>query len=442
MKITVMGTGYVGLVTGTCFAEFGFQVTCVDVDAHKIHQLQKGQIPIYEPGLEELVHKNTKAGRLHFSTDIEKAIPLSTIVFIAVGTPPKEENGEADLKYVFSAAEQIAHSIKDYTVIVTKSTVPVDTNKKLTEFIKHKAPHKEFDVVSNPEFLREGSAIEDFMRPDRVVIGCSTKRAKDIMSTLYRPLSFLETPMVFTDPASAEIIKYAANSFLATKITFINQVADLCEKCEANVHDVSKGVGLDSRIGAKFLQVGPGYGGSCFPKDTLAMAHTAEDYGTPLTIVEAVIQANEDRKNHMIDKIIQACGNSVKNKKIAVLGLTFKPDTDDMRDSPSLTIVPGLQEAGAQIRGYDPVGMKNAQNYLKDVDWYDDAYSPLKEADALVILTEWNEFRFLDLGRVKSLMKRPLMIDLRNIYRLSDMQSSGFTYYSLGRPAIRASHEN
>ncbi|MEI8321167.1 MAG: UDP-glucose/GDP-mannose dehydrogenase family protein [Alphaproteobacteria bacterium] len=436
MKIAVMGTGYVGLVTGTCFAEFGFPVTCVDVDAKKIQILEKGISPIYEPGLEDLIRKNTKAGRLKFSTDIPSAIEKATVVFIAVGTP-QAEDGQADLKYVFSAAEQIAEHMDAYTVVVTKSTVPVDTNKKLATFLKEKAPHKEFDVVSNPEFLREGSAIEDFMRPDRVVVGCRSQRAEEVMRELYRPLSLLETPIVFTDPASAEIIKYAANSFLATKITFINQVADLCEKCDANVHDVSKGMGLDSRIGSKFLQTGPGYGGSCFPKDTLAMSHTAREYGAPLTIVDSVIKANDDRKKHMVEKIVHACGGSVKNKKIAILGLTFKPDTDDMRDAPSLTIIPGLQKAGARIQAYDPVGRENAQLYLKDVDWYEDAYGTLKEADALVILTEWNEFKFLDLERIKGLMNSPLMIDLRNIYRLSDMKKSGFIYHSLGRPLLR-----
>lgn len=432
----VMGTGYVGLVTGTCFAEFGFSVTCLDVDEKKIANLKKGIIPIYEPGLDELVQKNTKAGRLHFSTDIQPSVETADVIFIAVGTPPKESDGHADLRYVFIAAEQVAQYMKGYTVVITKSTVPVDTNKKLATFIQEIAPEKEFDVVSNPEFLREGSAIEDFMRPDRVVVGCRSKRAEEVMRMLYRPLSLLETPMIFTDPESAEIIKYAANSFLATKITFINQVADLCECCEANVHDVAKGMGLDSRIGAKFLHAGPGYGGSCFPKDTLAMVKTAQDYGTPLTIVETVVRANDERKVRMIDKIVMACDGSVKGKKIAILGLTFKPDTDDMRDSPSLTLIPGLQKKGALIHAYDPVGMENAKQYLQNIFWHEEAYGPMEQADALVILTEWNEFRFLDLTRIKKRMKTPLMIDLRNIYRLSDMKASGFTYYSLGRPFV------
>ena len=441
MKICMIGTGYVGLVTGTCFSELGFDVTCVDIDKGKIDRLNEGVIPIYEPGLEDLVKKNTKAGRLKFSTDVTKTVAQSSVIFIAVGTPSSESGHEADLKYVFGAAKNIAESMQGYTVIVTKSTVPVDTAKKLEAYIKEVNPEADFDVVSNPEFLREGSAIEDFMRPDRVVIGCRTQRAEAVMRKLYTPLSLSETPIVFTSPESSELIKYAANSFLATKITFINQIADLCEKCDANVHDVARGMGLDDRIGKKFLNTGPGYGGSCFPKDTLAMAWTARQYGTPLEIVEAVIDANEKRKINMATKIQEACGGDLNGKTVAVLGVTFKPDTDDMRDSPSLTIIPKLQEMGAKVTAYDPVGMKNGADILSNVSWNPDAYTTLGGAHALVILTEWNEFRYLDLEKVKKHMAVPLVIDLRNIYRPEYMKKAGFAYHSLGRRSIDPSKE-
>jgi UDPglucose 6-dehydrogenase len=436
MKICMIGTGYVGLVTGTCFAELGFEVTCVDIDRSKIEALKKGVIPIYEPGLEDLVKKNTKAGRLKFSNDIKEAAPQCNVVFIAVGTPPSKTDGQADLKYVFDAAKDIANVISNYTVVVTKSTVPVDTAKKLEAHIQSINPAADFDVVSNPEFLREGSAIEDFMNPDRVVVGCRTLRAETVMRKLYNPFFLLGTPLIFTSPESSELIKYAANSFLATKITFINQVADLCEACGANVHDVAKGIGLDQRIGKKFLNAGPGYGGSCFPKDTVAMAWTAREYGAPITIIESVIKANEQRKHHMAEKIREAAGGSLKDKKVAILGVTFKPDTDDMRDSPSLTIIPALQKMGATIAAYDPVGMNNAKELLSHVKWKENAYETLEKAHALVILTEWNEFRYLDLEEVKKKMQAPLIVDLRNIYRPDEVEKAGFVYHSIGRRAV------
>jgi UDPglucose 6-dehydrogenase len=436
MKICIIGTGYVGLVTGTCLAELGFEITCVDLDHEKIERLKRGEIPIYEPGLEDLVKKGIKSGRLKFSTDIRPAVSAAEIVFIAVGTPPSEKDSQADLSYVFSAAKTIAESMEGYTVVVTKSTVPVDTAKKLEKYIREINPTGEFDVVSNPEFLREGSALEDFMNPDRIVVGCRSARAEAVMRRLYNPFFLLQTSLIFTSPESSEIIKYAANSFLATKVTFINQVADLCERCDADITDVARGVGLDSRIGRKFLQAGPGYGGSCFPKDTIAMAKTAEEYGCSLTIVESVIQANETRKIAMVHKIKKACSGSVDGKKIAVLGVTFKPDTDDMRDSPSLTIIPPLQEMGAIITAYDPAGMENAKAFLPKVKWAKDVYEALKGADALVILTEWNEFRYLDFSKAKKFMETPLIVDLRNLYRLEDMKSSGFSYHSVGRPVI------
>jgi UDPglucose 6-dehydrogenase len=436
MKICMIGTGYVGLVTGTCFAELGFDVTCVDIDQSKIEALKEGIIPIYEPGLEDLVKKNTKAGRLKFSSNVKETVPHCNVVFIAVGTPPSETDGQADLQYVFEAAKDVGQAMDGYTVIVTKSTVPVDTAKKLADHIKKINPNADFDVVSNPEFLREGSAIEDFMHPDRVVVGCRTLRAETVMRKLYNPFFLLGTPLVFTTPESSELIKYAANSFLATKITFINQVADLCEACGANVHDVAKGIGLDQRIGNKFLNAGPGYGGSCFPKDTLAMAWTAREYGAPLTIVESVIEANEKRKHAMADKIKEAAGGSLTNKRVAVLGVTFKPDTDDMRDSPSLTIIPELQKMGAIISAYDPVGMKNGAAMIRDVQWKENAYDTLEKADVLVVLTEWNEFRYLDLEEVKKRMHIPLIVDLRNIYRPEEIEKAGFVYHSIGRRPV------
>lgn len=436
LKIGVVGTGYVGLVSGTCFAEFGIHVTCVDTDATKIENLKQGIMPIYEAGLDDLVAKQVKAGRLHFTTDLSEAVKDADAIFIAVGTPPRVTDGHADLTYVFKAAEEIAKHMNRYAVIVTKSTVPVGTARKVAETIRRVKPDAEFDVCSNPEFLREGSAINDFMRPDRVVIGTDSDTAADIMRSLYRPLYLNETPMVVTSPETAEIIKYACNAFLATKITFINEIANLCEKTNANVQDVARAMGLDGRIGSKFLHAGPGFGGSCFPKDTLALTQIGELYEAPQSIVRAVYKANTDRQTQMASRIIQACGGDVKNKKIAILGVTFKPNTDDMRDAPSLVIIPELQKAGAAIYAFDPVGMDHARALLPAVTWGSDAYDVAADADAIVILTEWNEFRALQLDKLRGLMKTPCMIDLRNIYKLPEMQVRGFHYVSVGRPEV------
>jgi UDPglucose 6-dehydrogenase len=433
MHIAMIGTGYVGLVSGTCFSEFGFKVTCVDRDQDKIRNLQQGIVPIYEPGLQTLISKNTKSGRLKFSTDLSAAVRESSVVFIAVGTPTRETDGAADLSYVLQAAKEIALSLQGYTVIVVKSTVPVDTAQKLTHLIRETNPKAEFDVVSNPEFLREGSAIEDFMQPDRVVVGVTTMKARKVMEQLYQPLSAWNVPIVYTTPETSELIKYAANSFLATKIAFINEISDLCEKTNANIQDIAKGIGLDSRIGSKFLNVGPGYGGSCFPKDTIALVQTAQTYGSPLNIIEAVVKSNEDRKKKIAYKIIDRLHGSVKGKKIAILGLTFKPETDDMRESPSLEIIPILQNHGAEIYAYDPEGMENARKLLPTISWGKDAYEPMKNADATVILTEWNEFKSLDLDKVSILMKNPLLIDCRNLYNPLEMADKGIMYVSLGR---------
>ena len=434
MQVAMIGTGYVGLVSGACFSEFGTNVVCVDKDTGKIEALRRGEIPIYEPGLEGLVASNVAAGRLSFTTDLAGAVAAADAVFIAVGTPSRRGDGHADLTYVFEAAEEIARSLSGYTVIVTKSTVPVGTGREVAVRVAAANPDAQFDVVSNPEFLREGSAIEDFMRPDRVVIGAETDRAQEVMRELYRPLYINETPILFTRLETSEMIKYAANCFLATKITFINEMADLCDKVGANVQDVARGIGLDGRIGAKFLHPGPGYGGSCFPKDTLALVRTAQDADAPLRIVEQVVEINDARKRAMAEKVIAACGGSVDGKTVAVLGLTFKPNTDDMRDSPSLEIVPALQAAGARIRAYDPEGMAEAKELLDEVEWCDDAYATMQDADALVIVTEWNQFRNLNLARVKDLLKSPVFVDLRNIYSPLDMAAAGFDYISIGRP--------
>ena len=438
MRVAMIGTGYVGLVSGACFSEFGHDVVCVDKDEAKIAGLHNGKMPIYEPGLEGLVESNVKAGRLTFTRDLESAIKDADAVFIAVGTPSRRGDGHADLSYVYAAAEEIAKAMNGYTVVVTKSAVPVGTGREVEKIIRETRPDADFDVVSNPEFLREGSAIEDFMRPDRVVIGTTSERAQEVMRNLYRPLYLIETPIVFTSRQSSELIKYAANTFLATKITFINEIADLCEQVDANVHDVARGIGLDGRIGKKFLHAGPGYGGSCFPKDTRALVSTAQDAGSPLKIVETVVALNEERKRKMADRVIAAAGGELKNKTVAVLGLTFKPNTDDMRESPSLDIVPALQEAGATVRAFDPEGMDEAKKLLNDVVWCDGAYDTMEDADVLVIITEWNEFRALDLKRVKSLMKSPVMVDLRNVYRPEDMLEEGFEYHSIGRPTKSA----
>lgn len=434
MRIAVIGTGYVGLVSGACFSEFGVDVVCVDRDAEKIARLKKGEIPIYEPGLDNLVADNTAAGRLSFTTDLKTAVAGADAVFIAVGTPSRRGDGHADLSYVYGAAMDIAAHLTGYAVVVTKSTVPVGTGRQVERIIRAARPELEFDVASNPEFLREGSAINDFMRPDRVVIGTESERAQKVMRQLYRVLYLIETPIIFTSLETSELIKYAANTFLATKITFINEIADLCEKVGANVHDVAKGIGLDGRIGRKFLHPGPGYGGSCFPKDTLALVKTAQDHDAPLRIIETVVDVNEKRKHRMADKIVAACGGDVKGKTIAVLGLTFKPNTDDMRDSPSLAIVPALETAGAAVRAYDPEGMHEAKKLLPNIAYCGDAYDAMQGADAVVLLTEWNQFRNLDLARAKTLLKSPIMIDLRNVYAPADVKALGFSYTSVGRP--------
>jgi UDPglucose 6-dehydrogenase len=435
MHIAMIGTGYVGLVSGACFSEFGHIVTCVDKDKGKIDALKVGRLPIYEPGLSEIVDDNVKAGRLSFADDLKSAVEKAEAVFIAVGTPSRRGDGHADLTYVFAAAEEIARSLMKYTTVITKSTVPVGTGRKVEETIRRLRPDADFDVVSNPEFLREGSAIEDFKRPDRVVCGIASDRARAVMRELYRPLYLNETPMLFTSRETSELIKYAANAFLATKVTFINEMADLCERLGANVQDVARGIGLDGRIGPKFLHAGPGYGGSCFPKDTMALLRTAEEAGAPSQIVDAVTRVNDARKTRMAEKIERAFGG-VAGKTVAVLGLTFKPNTDDMRDAPSLVIVPWLKKRGAKLRAYDPEGMTEAKKHL-DIEMCRDAYAALEGADGVVILTEWNEFRALDLGRIRQSLKRPLMVDLRNIYRPDEMASAGFAYVSVGRPEVK-----
>ena len=433
MRIAMIGTGYVGLVSGACFSEFGVEVICVDKDKSKIEKIQEGIMPIFEPGLEDLVAKNVESGRLSFTTDLPSAVKSADAVFIAVGTPSRRGDGHADLSYVYAAAEEIAEAMEGHTIIVTKSTVPVGTGSEVEEIVARVRPDADYDVVSNPEFLREGSAIEDFMRPDRVVIGTKSERAQNVMRLLYRPLHLIETPILFTSRQTAEMIKYAANTFLATKITFINEIADLCEVLDADVQEVAKGIGLDGRIGSKFLHAGPGYGGSCFPKDTLALVRTAEKAGKPLRIVETVVDVNKKRKQQMAERVVQACGGTVDGKKICVLGVTFKPNTDDMRDSPSIDIIAGLQKYGGFIQAYDPEGMEEANQMMVDVNWCDSAYEAIEGADALVIITEWNEFRGLDMKRVKSLMKTPILVDFRNIYNPDDMAETGIAYSCIGR---------
>jgi len=433
MKIAMIGTGYVGLVSGACFAEFGPHVTCVDLDAGKIDRLRNGIIPIYEPGLDDLVAKGIKAGRLDFTTKLAEAVADADAVFIAVGTPSRRGDGHADLRYVEAAAAEIARAMTGYTVVVTKSTVPVGTGRRVAKIIRETNPDADFDVASNPEFLREGSAIGDFMRPDRVVIGAESERAQQVMQSLYRPLYLTETPIVMTTLETAELTKYAANAFLATKITFINEIADLCEKVGANVQDVARGMGLDGRIGKKFLHAGPGYGGSCFPKDTIALVRTAQEYGSPARIVEAVIQVNDTRKGAMASRVISAAGGSLRGKTVGVLGVAFKPNTDDMRDAPSLAIVPALQDAGASVRAFDPAAMHEAKSLMPGVTWCEDAYDVAQGADVLVLITEWNEFRALDLARVATAMNEPVLVDLRNVYRPDDVRAAGFRYSSIGR---------
>ena len=433
MNITMVGTGYVGLVSGTCFSEFGFNVCCVDKDQEKISNLNKGIIPIYEPGLENLIKKNKSAGRLTFSNDIDGNIRKSDIVFIAVGTPSRRGDGHADLSYVYQAAEQIGKKIDGYTVVVTKSTVPVGTGLEVKNIIKKVNPNADFDVISNPEFLREGNAIQDFMRPDRVVVGFESEKAKKIIASLYKPLFLIETPILFTDLKTAELIKYSANAFLAVKISYINQMADLCEKIGADVHDVAKGIGLDKRIGNKFLHPGPGYGGSCFPKDTIALVKTANQNNSDISIVDTVVKYNAKRKSEMADKILKELGEDLKNKKVSILGLSFKPETDDMRDSPSLDIIPILQENGITVSAYDPVAMNEAKELLKNIEFPNDLETCLQNSDALVILTEWNEFRGLLPDYLSKYMKGNIVIDLRNALDPENFINSNFNLVQIGR---------
>ncbi|MBD24045.1 MAG: UDP-glucose 6-dehydrogenase [Candidatus Marinimicrobia bacterium] len=434
MRIVMIGAGYVGLVSGACFAEFGVNVVCVDRDEDKIARLNNFEIPIYEPGLDNLVKSNIEAGRLVFTTDLKEAVKGADAFFIAVGTPSRRGDGYADLSHVNRTVKEIAEHLTRYAVVVIKSTVPVGTGRQVEKMIRKYRPELDFDVVSNPEFLREGSAINDFMRPDRIIIGAESERAQEVMRQLYRVLYLIETPILFTSLETSELVKYAANAFLATKISFINEIADLCEKVGADVHDVSRGIGLDGRIGEKFLHPGPGYGGSCFPKDTLALVKTAEEYGSPLRIIETVNQVNDKRKSQMASRVIDACGGNVKGKIIAVLGLTFKPNTDDMREAASLSIIPALQNSGASIRAFDPQGMGEAKKLLSGVAFSNDAYGTMEGADAVVLLTEWNQFRNLDLDRMTKLLRNPTIVDLRNIYSPSYMKSAGFNYSCIGRP--------
>lgn len=437
MRIAIIGTGYVGLVSGVCFAEFGFHVTCVDKDQDKLAKLKQGQSPIYEPGLDKLLEAQISADRISFTDNIQEAVQSSDAIFIAVGTPARRGTGEADLTYVYGVAKEIAPFIDSYKVVVTKSTVPVGTAREVERIIREENPSADFSVASNPEFLREGAAIDDFMRPDRVVVGTRDERAQSVLREIYRPLYLNETPIVFTKRETAEIIKYAANAFLATKITFINEIADLCEVTGADVQEVARSLGLDGRISNKFLHAGPGYGGSCFPKDTLALVKTGLDYKTPQTIVEATALANENRKLKMAEKIIQSLGGDVNGKTIAVLGVSFKPNTDDVRDAPSLVIIPELQAKGAKVKAYDPVAMDEAKKAIPDVAWAESSYDAAKDADAAVILTEWNQFRALDIKRLKEAMRGNTLVDLRNIYQLDDMERHDFHYISVGRPEIR-----
>ena len=434
MRIAVIGTGYVGLVSGVCFSDFGHDVVCVDKDPAKIDMLNRGEVPIYEPGLDVLMAKNVDAGRLTFGTNLAEAMEGAEAIFIAVGTPTRRGDGHADLTYVMAAAREIAENLTDYAVIVTKSTVPVGTNRQVKQTIAKANPDAEFDVASNPEFLREGAAIDDFMRPDRVVVGVQNERAAEVMNTVYRPLFLRDFPVVITDLESAEMIKYAANEFLATKITFINEIAQLCEKTGADIKQVSKGMGLDGRIGNKFLHAGPGYGGSCFPKDTKALARIGQDHAVPMQITETVIKVNEEIKRRMIDKIVDLCDGALNGKSIAVLGVTFKPNTDDMRDAPALTIVPALVGGGAKVRVCDPQGRREGKELLPGVHWVEDPYKAAQNADVVVLLTEWNEFRALDLKRLAKRMTTPRMADLRNIYSAKDAKRAGFKdYIAVGR---------
>lgn len=433
MRVAMIGTGYVGLVSGACFADFGHHVTCVDKDKSKIDALHRGVMPIYEPGLDDLVATNVKAGRLEFTTDLKAPVAKADAVFIAVGTPSRRGDGHADLSYVYAAAKEIASTLDGFTIVVTKSTVPVGTGDEVERLIREANPNADVAVVSNPEFLREGAAIRDFKHPDRIVVGTEDDRAKEAMNELYRPLYLNQAPILFTGRRTAELIKYAANAFLATKITFINEVADLCERVGADVQQVARGIGLDNRIGGKFLHAGPGYGGSCFPKDTLALIKTGQDYDAPIRIVETVAAVNDTRKRAMARKVSAALGGDIRGKTVAVLGLTFKPNTDDMRDAPSINIITALNDMGAKVKAYDPIGMEQAKGMLTGVTYTEDAYSCAQGADALVIVTEWEQFRALDLARLKAAMANPVVVDLRNVYRPDEMKKYGFTYSSVGR---------
>jgi UDPglucose 6-dehydrogenase len=434
MKITMIGAGYVGLVSGVCFADFGHDVVCIDKDSGKIEALLAGRIPIFEPGLEQLVADNVKDGRLSFTTDLATSVAQSDVIFIAVGTPSRRGDGHADLSYVYDAAREIAAHVTGFTVIVTKSTVPVGTGDEVERIMRETNPDADIAVVSNPEFLREGAAIDDFKRPDRIVIGLNDERARGVMTEVYRPLYLNQSPLLFTTRRTSELIKYAGNAFLAMKITFINEMADLCEKVGANVQEVARGIGLDGRIGGKFLHAGPGYGGSCFPKDTLALVKTAQDHDSPVRLIETVVSVNDNRKRAMGRKVIAAAGGDVRGKKVAVLGLTFKPNTDDMRDSPAIAVIQALTDAGAIVTGYDPEGMENAKHVIDGIAYADNPYKAAEGADALVIVTEWNEFRALNLSRLKALMNTPVLVDLRNIYQSGEVTKHGFTYTSVGRP--------
>ncbi len=432
MRIVMVGSGYVGLVSGACFADFGHNVICVDKAAEKIEALEHGVIPIFEPGLDALVETNVKAGRLSFTTDLRPAVADADVVFIAVGTPSRRGDGHADLGYVYAAAKEIAEAMSGFTVVVTKSTVPVGTGDEVERIIRESNPQADFAVVSNPEFLREGAAIEDFKRPDRIVVGLSDERARGVMNEVYRPLYLNQAPILFTSRRTSELIKYAANAFLAMKITFINEIADLCERVDADVQDVSRGIGLDGRIGAKFLHAGPGYGGSCFPKDTLALAKTAQDYDSPVRLIETTIAINDNRKRAMGRKVIAAAGGDVRGKKIAIFGLTFKPNTDDMRDSPAIAVVQTLKDAGALVTGYDPEGMENARQMM-EIGFAANPYEAAEAADVAVLVTDWNEFRALDLKRLKKIMAAPVLVDLRNVYRAHEVEAHGFAYHSIGK---------
>ena len=433
MRVTMIGSGYVGLVSGACFADFGHEVVCVDKDERKIAALLAGKMPIFEPGLEQLVAKNVSAGRLRFTTDFAEGVTDADAVFIAVGTPSRRGDGHADLSYVYAAAKEIGEALSGFTVVVTKSTVPVGTGDEVERIIREANPEADFAVISNPEFLREGAAIDDFKRPDRIVLGGADPRGLEVMRAIYRPLSLNRAPVVEMSRRGAELTKYAGNAFLATKITFINEIADLCEKVGADVQEVARGIGLDGRIGSKFLHAGPGYGGSCFPKDTLALLKTSQDYDAPQRIIEAVVMVNDNRKRAMGRKVIQALDGDVRGKTIAVLGLTFKPNTDDMRDSPAIAVIQTLQDAGANIRAFDPEGMEQAQLVLDGVTYCDSPYDAIDGADGLAIVTEWDAFRALDLKRVRSMLKQPVLVDLRNIYPPAEVEAAGLRYVGVGR---------